>query len=85
MQINSKNMSNKGKYSFRKGFDKVPGGIQPKVKAEIMEFLNIKTLAAWLARLNGKVEHKASEKEGIEKIFRNHKVTNIWGETINQS
>lgn len=71
-------MANK-KYSFGKGFDKVPGGLQPDVKAKIMSVLDIKTLPAWLARLNGEVEPKISEVEKIEKVFKKYHVTDIWG------
>jgi hypothetical protein len=67
------------KYPFKKGYDKVPGGIQPNVKAELMKVLNIKTRAAWLKRLKGEVEPTVSEAQNIEKVFRKHGITDIWG------
>ena len=67
------------KYPFKKGFDKVPGGSQPGVKAALMKVLNIKTRAAWLKRLKGEVEPTVSEFQAIEKVFRRHGITDIWG------
>jgi len=67
------------KYPFRKGFDKIPGGEQASVRAKIMKGLNIKTRAAWLKRLRGIVEPTVSEAQLLEKIFRQHGITDIWG------
>ena len=67
------------KYPFRKGWDQVPGGKQPMIKAEIMKGLGIKTRAAWLKRLDGNVEPTVSEAEFLVKIFRKHGVTDVWG------
>jgi hypothetical protein len=67
------------KFPFKKGYDKVPGGMQPELKVELMKGLNIKTRAAWLKRLRGEVEPTVSEAQLIEKIFRKHGITDVWG------
>ncbi len=67
------------RFPFRKGWDQVPGGKQPAIKAGIMTGLGIKTRAAWLKRLDGAVEPTVSEAQFLERLFRKHGITDIWG------
>ncbi len=69
-----------GKYSFRMGFGQAKHQDVPKIKREIMSAIGIKTRAAWLGRLNGKVEPRVSEAETIVTIFAKYGVTDVWGE-----
>jgi hypothetical protein len=68
------------RYSFLKGWNKVPRGKSREVKQSIMKALNITSKPQWYARLNGKVEPKVSEVEAIESVFASERIKDIWGE-----
>lgn len=68
------------RFSFRHGFMQVKNKDLQDVKQKIMTAIGVETRAAWLNRLNGKVEPKVSEAEAIEAIFRQYGITKVWGE-----
>lgn len=70
----------KKNFSFKKGFLQVPLGKVDEVKNDLMQSLNISSRAAWLRRLDGNVDPKASEIEAIEAVFHKHSIKNIWGD-----
>ncbi len=67
-------------FSFKKGWKSVSIGDSRSVRNEIMVALGISTRAAWLNRLNGKVEPKISEAEAIASVFQKYGITDFWGE-----
>lgn len=68
------------RFSFRRGFMQVKNKDLPAVKKEIMSAIGIETRAAWLNRLNGKVEPKVSEAKAIESVFKKYGIINVWGD-----
>jgi hypothetical protein len=66
--------------SFKKGFDQVPYGKAEELKAKLMGALKIKSRAAWLRRLNGNVDPKASEINAVDAVFAEYGITKGWGE-----
>ena len=69
------------KYSFQRGFGQVKRDDLPKIKEEIMSFLGIKTKVSWYNRLNGHIEPKITEVEGIEAIFASYGIKKVWGDS----
>jgi hypothetical protein len=70
---------NENKFSFLKGWLKVPQGKVHEVRVKLMKALNITTRVAFLDRLNGKVEPKVTEHAAIEEIFKGYGIKDIWG------
>ena len=70
----------KREFSFQKGWSQVKQGEVSAVRAKLMTALSITTRMAFLNRLNGSVEPKVTEHEAIERIFKEHGITEIWGE-----
>ena len=72
------------RFSFQRGLNEAKGGDADTIKAEIIELLQLKSKSQWYQRLNGHVEPKVSEKEGIEEIFVKYgvKKSKIWGTTV---
>lgn len=67
-------------YSFKKGFDQVPGGSQPAARQELMAALKIESYPSWLRRLHGKTVPRVDEAKAIESVFAKYGITkNIWG------
>lgn len=66
-------------YSFKRGYDQVQRKDLEAVRQDIMAVLNLKTNAAFLQRLKGRVEPKVGEAAAIEKIFKEKGITKIWG------
>ena len=67
-------------FSFKKGWAQVQQGDIRTVRDKLMIALKIKTRMAFLNRMKGKVEPRASEARAIEQIFAEHHITDIWGE-----
>lgn len=67
-------------YSFKKGLDQVPLGKVQDIKSELMSALDIKSHPAWLRRLRGDVDPKASEISAIEGVFQKYGIKQVWGE-----
>jgi hypothetical protein len=70
----------KTEFSFKKGFDQVPVGKVPELRANLMKALDIKSYPAWLRRLRGEVDPKASEIRAVEEVFSTYGIKKIWGE-----
>jgi len=70
------------KFSFQKGWSQVRQGDISAVRVRLMSVLNISTRMAFLDRLNGKVEHKVSEYEAIERVFADYGITDVWGPVV---
>lgn len=73
-------MTNKQRFSFRKGWRQLKVTDAPIVKTRIIAALGLKCKSSFYPRLNGKYEPKISEAEAIEAIFREYGITDIWGE-----
>ena len=67
------------KFSFRNGWSQVKQGDARAVRARLMEVMNITTLQSFRDRLNGKVEPKVLEYQGIERVFAEYGITDVWG------
>lgn len=74
-------MDNTKQFSFWNGWRAVAQTKHQALKAELMQAMNITSEIAFRQRRAGKVEPRVSEKEAIEKIFKQYGVTvaNIWG------
>ena len=68
-------------YSFRNGWLQVRQGDIRVVRKKLYHALGITTAVAFCNRLNGKVEPRVSEHESIERIFAEHGITEVWGDT----
>lgn len=70
-------------YSFMMGWKQVPVGDAKKVRTAIMAALNVNR-SNFYRRLKGLVVPRVDEKEAIDKIFKDYKITsNIWGGETN--
>ena len=69
------------KYSFQNGINQVKSARKNVIRAKIMKALQLRSLAAYYARLNGVIEPKISEARAIEKIFSEEKppIRQVWG------
>ncbi len=67
-------------FSFMKGWSQVKQGEASAVRKKIMTRLKITTRSAFLERLHGKIEPRVSEHRAITEIFKEHKITDVWGE-----
>lgn len=75
-----KNSTDKNsEYAFVRGWLQVKNGDLNACREKLMNGLCILTRAAFLNRLNGKVEPKISEKKIIESIFAEFGITEVWG------
>ena len=71
------------KFSFKRGWSQVKLSDAPVVKRKIMRAIKIKSRNAFYERLCGKVEHRITEYQSIEKIFAEYGITDVWGlETV---
>jgi hypothetical protein len=78
-------MNTENSFSFLKGWSQVKQADVSQVRAQLMQVLNLTTRAAFLDRLNGKVEPKISEHVAIENIFSARGITDVWGDYISDS
>lgn len=68
-------------FSFRKGFEQVRRKDVKEVKEKLAKAIGIKTdnRMSWSKWLNGKIEPRVTQKEAIEKVFAEYKITEVWG------
>lgn len=68
------------RFSFRKGWSQLPKNKTAEVRELIMEALQLKTRNTFYIRMRGEIEPKVSEAESIEAIFKDHGITDVWGD-----
>jgi hypothetical protein len=69
----------KNEFSFEKGFMQARQMDADKIKEEIMNALEVKTVGSWSLRLRGITEPRVSEARAIEEVFSRYGITDIWG------
>lgn len=69
----------KEQFSFSKGWSQVRNSDIPTCREKLMAALNVKTRAAFLVRMKGKVEPKVSEAKAVEEVFSEFGITEVWG------
>lgn len=70
------------KMSFSKGYDLVPHGKAPEVRAEIMSLIGIGSDMSWSRYMRAQRYIPEDLKKDINKIFRKYKVkaSEVWSE-----
>lgn len=78
----AKNTQSQNRYSFRRGWMRVPPVESKAVKQEILEYFDCYSRPFWTEILYGRKPLTLDQMEAIEAIFINHKVkkSNIWGQ-----
>jgi len=67
------------KYSFKRGYNKIPQGKVKEVREKIITALGI-SKPSFYSRLRGEVIPKITEYNAIEAIFQDYGIEDIWGE-----
>lgn len=72
-----KKTKQKGK-TFAECYKLLPNHIKKLVRLEIMDILEVKTIAAFYYHLYGKTKNSSIQIKEIEKIFNKYHIYNIW-------
>lgn len=67
-------------YSFYKGWLQVKLGDAEEVRAKLMAVFNTDKLNVFYHRIQGRTELKHSYVVGVEEVFKQYGITDIWGE-----
>lgn len=73
-------MAKKKSFSFKRGWNQLKVSDTEAARRKIMAALGVTTTASFYYRLNGKCEPTITEAAAIEAVFREYKITKVWGE-----
>ena len=72
--------------SFNRGWSQIPPCYRDEVRQKLMAVFGILTISQFYARMRGEVEPRKSQIEGVQAVFAQFNVTDIWGlEPFNNS
>jgi len=67
------------RFSFKKGWLRVPQGDVAIVREKIMKALGVASEVAFLQRKRGEIIPKVTDVEAIEAVFAEYGITDVWG------
>lgn len=65
--------------SFNRGWSQVPPCFRDELRQKLMAVFGIMTTSQFYVRMRGEVEPRKSQISGVESVFAEYNVTDIWG------